>query len=258
MLEAPLPLADLPPEALRRVRYVLTDMDDTLTYDGRLSASAYLALERLQRAGIKVVPVTAAPAGWCDQMVRMWPIDAVIGENGGFYSHLTRGRAVRHFWQSGDTLEESFARLQLLRATVEKLLGTTAEPFRLATLAWHRPSDREAIDELQGACRALGADTTLNSIWVLGWFGGFDKLHMARRAMLELYGLDIDHERDAVVYVGDSENDAPMFRHFPLSVGVSTVNEQLHILSARPNWITRGPGGAGFVELTDAILAACP
>lgn len=44
----PLPLSDLPPDALRRVRYVLTDMDDTLTYDGKLPASAYLALERLQ------------------------------------------------------------------------------------------------------------------------------------------------------------------------------------------------------------------
>jgi hydroxymethylpyrimidine pyrophosphatase-like HAD family hydrolase len=69
----------------RGVRFVLTDMDDTLTYQGRLQAETYGALERLQEAGVKVIPVTAAPAGWCDQMARMWPVDGVIGENGGFF-----------------------------------------------------------------------------------------------------------------------------------------------------------------------------
>lgn len=67
------------------VQYVLTDMDETLTFRGRLSAATYAALERLQSAGIRVIPVTGAPAGWCDQMVRMWPVDGVIGENGGFF-----------------------------------------------------------------------------------------------------------------------------------------------------------------------------
>jgi hypothetical protein len=67
------------------VRFVLTDMDDTLTYRGRLSARTYDASERLQAGGVKVIPVTAAPAGWCDQMARMWPVDGVIGENGGLF-----------------------------------------------------------------------------------------------------------------------------------------------------------------------------
>ena len=70
----------------KHVRFVLTDMDETLTYKGRLAAETYMALERLQNAGVKVIPVTAAPAGWCDQMARMWPVDGVIGENGGCFS----------------------------------------------------------------------------------------------------------------------------------------------------------------------------
>ena len=48
------------------VRAVLLDIDDTLTTDGRLTAQAYAALERLQRAGLRVVPVTGRPAGWCE------------------------------------------------------------------------------------------------------------------------------------------------------------------------------------------------
>ena len=54
----------------------------------------------LQHAGIKVIPVTAASAGWADQMARMWPVDGVIAENGGLF--LTRNNIEhginRYFW----------------------------------------------------------------------------------------------------------------------------------------------------------------
>ena len=43
---------------------VLTDIDDTLTTNGRPPAIAYGAMERLQGAGYAVVPVTGRPAGW--------------------------------------------------------------------------------------------------------------------------------------------------------------------------------------------------
>ena len=72
-------------EELQNIRFVLTDMDETLTYKGRLQARTYQSLEMLQHAGIKVIPVTAASAGWADQMARMWPVDGVIAENGGLF-----------------------------------------------------------------------------------------------------------------------------------------------------------------------------
>ena len=79
------PLGDIPASVRAGIRYVLTDIDDTLTTDGRLSAAAYAALERLANAGYRLIPVTGRPAGWCDLIARFWPIDAVIGENGAFY-----------------------------------------------------------------------------------------------------------------------------------------------------------------------------
>lgn len=90
----------------------------------------------------------------------------------------------------------------------------------------------------------------------LGWFGGYDKLGMARRVMREVHGLHIDAAPEAVAYAGDSVDDAPMFAHFPTSVGVSTIIDFLSDISRPPAWITRGPGGDGFVELADAPLAA--
>src|SRR3954453_1329415 len=78
-------LAGFPSEARRRIRFVLLDIDDTLTTEGRLSADAYAALERLSQHGLRVIPVTGRPAGWCDMIARFWPVDAVIGENGAFW-----------------------------------------------------------------------------------------------------------------------------------------------------------------------------
>src|SRR6478609_3474921 len=79
------PIASLDADSRRAVRFVLADIDDTLTTDGRLEARAYTALESLARAGIGVVPVTGRPAGWCDMIARFWPVEAVVGENGAFW-----------------------------------------------------------------------------------------------------------------------------------------------------------------------------
>src|SRR3546814_12745115 len=49
------PLAAFPGEVRRRVRGVLTDIDDTPTAEGRLTAEAYAALAALQAAGLLVV-----------------------------------------------------------------------------------------------------------------------------------------------------------------------------------------------------------
>src|SRR2546425_1390953 len=78
-------LTAMPNDVRRGMRGVLTDIDDTLSTAGRIGAAAYTAMERLRAAGLLVVPVTGRPAGWCDHIARMWPVDAVVGENGGLY-----------------------------------------------------------------------------------------------------------------------------------------------------------------------------
>src|SRR5438105_13095713 len=93
------PLAEFPIAVRRALRGVLCDIDDTLTTGGRLTAAAYGAMERLHEAGLLVVPVTGRPAGWCDHIARMWPVDAIVGENGAFYMrHDAKARTlIRRF-----------------------------------------------------------------------------------------------------------------------------------------------------------------
>ena len=94
------PLAEL--RDPQRIRGLLFDIDDTLTTDGRLRAEAYVAMECLKRAGKLVVPITGRPAGWCDQIARMWPVDAVIGENGAFYFCFEQGKLRKKYHDADD------------------------------------------------------------------------------------------------------------------------------------------------------------
>lgn len=241
-------LAEAAPDTFKDVRTVLTDMDETLTSDGRLPAAAYGALERLQAAGLKVVVVTAAPAGWCDQMARMWPIDGVIGENGGlFFGRDGPGGLKRRFWHDGDQRAQLAKIGAKVAAEVPGAAIADDQPFRLASLAFAR--DEELRYAVTAAMADAGLNTTANNLWLLGWFGAYDKLAMTRRVI----GASRDN---AVCYCGDSENDAPMFRAFQHSIGMSTVRGQA--LSCYPTWIAGNPGGAGFVEAADAILASQP
>src|SRR5512146_2865731 len=137
------PLIDFPPAERKHVRGVLCDIDDTLTTDGRLTAAAYAALEALQRANLLVVPITGRPAGWCDHIARMWPVDAVVGENGAFYFRYdAKARKLeKRFLDDEATRAEKRARLKRLG---EKILAAVPGAA-LASDQLYRESDL-AID----------------------------------------------------------------------------------------------------------------
>src|SRR5438132_9157625 len=88
------------PEVCRKIVAIASDIDDTITTDGKTPPEAFAALWRAHDAGLKIVPVTGRPAGWCDHIARMWPVDGVVGENGAlWFRHLggNPGRLTRHY-----------------------------------------------------------------------------------------------------------------------------------------------------------------
>jgi HAD superfamily hydrolase (TIGR01484 family) len=254
-------LALAPRSAFAGVRFVLTDIDETLTYRGRLSARTYDALERLQGAGVKVIPVTAAPAGWCDHLARMWPVDGVISENGGLFMQRDGEHGVkRKFWHGDEKRQAISDQLAAIGRHIAQVVPSARfaddQVFRLTSLAFAQPDSEADRRVLVAAMRKAGLEVTVNNLWILGWIGAYDKLAMARRAMAEAYNIDIDAGPDAVLYCGDSTNDAPMFAFFRPTVGVSSVRHYLSEIPIPPKWITRGPGGDGFVEVADAVIAS--
>ena len=114
------PWQQFPPDLARTAHTVLTDIDDTLTTHGRLLPDAYAAMARLQQAGLRVIPVTGRPAGWCDMIARTWPVDGVIGENGAFYMwHDNADQRLRcRHWDSDVNLSALSQRLAAVRERV--------------------------------------------------------------------------------------------------------------------------------------------
>ena len=261
------PISEFPRAALRQIRAVLCDIDDTLTDDGRLTARAYAALERLQTAGLKVVPVTGRPAGWCDLIARLWPVDGVVGENGAFFFAYQRAerRMVRRYWKTPGERADDRRRLDALGTEIlAKVPGAAIaadQAYREADLAidWREdvaPLSAEAVTGIVRRFEAAGARARVSSIHVNGWFGDYDKLAMSLRLLHERLGLDADGAAAQVLFVGDSPNDAPMFGHFPNSIGVANVRDFEGRLACEPAWVTEARGGAGFAELVERLLEA--
>lgn len=261
----PRPLAEMPGDVRRAIRGVLSDIDDTLTSGGLLGGAARRALSRLRAAALPVVAISGRPAGRCEEMLREWPIEAVVGENGGVWMRRDAGGAIqRHF--DADAGERAAQRGRLLSIAARILDAVPAaalatdQPQRETDVAidWAEhvgPLPSSDVDRVVTMLHAAGLNTAVSSIHVHGWFGAHDKLATTRALFAESYGIDLATERERFVYVGDAPNDAPMFAFFPNAVGVANLRRFLARIPTPPAYITTREAGAGFAELVDALLA---
>jgi hypothetical protein len=261
------PLSSLPAEAAGNLVGVLTDIDDTLTTDGRLPAVAYEAVERLHESGLAVVPITGRPAGWCDMVARFWPVAGVVGENGAFYfryDHAAR-KMIRHFAATPAERADNRRKLEQLSARILKEVPGAAiaadQLYREADLAIDfredvTPLPPEKIDRIVALFEEAGAVAKVSSIHVNGWFGAYDKLSMTRVFVRDVLGLDLQTTKSLFVFCGDSPNDEPMFAFFPFACGVANVREFAARMRVLPAFVSEAHGGAGFVEIANRILLA--
>ena len=260
----PRPLARMPDRVRRSIRGVLTDIDDTLTTDGKLTAEAYAALERLRAAGKLVIPVTGRPAGWCDHIARMWPVDAVVGENGAFYMRFDAAarKLVRRFVVPGPAQARDARIAAIGKRILAEVPGcalASDQRYRETDLAIDYSEDvtplpRADVDRIVALMEAEGMTAKVSSIHVNGWFGTYDKLATSRLVLREAFRCDLDRERETLVFAGDSPNDAPMFAFFPNAVGVANVRRFLDRIAAPPAYVTGRHAGGGFAELVEFLL----
>ncbi len=243
---------------------MLTDIDDTLTRDGAIEPAALVALHRLAEAGLPAIAITGRPMGWSEPFARTWPLRAIVAENG----------AVVMFRQ-GDELCIEYAQGAAVRAANRLRLNEAAQAVlhevpkaRLATDSAGRVTDiaidhsehahltQSNIERIVTLLRKRGMNASVSSIHINAWFGEHDKLSGARWIVRRLLGIDLDAQTPRWVYVGDSTNDQLMFGHFELSVGVANLMHFESRLHTWPAYLTAGERGAGFAEVTDALIAA--
>ena len=260
----PRPWAELTAESARAVTGVLTDIDDTLTTEGAITPDALAALQRLRDAGLPVIAITGRPMGWSIPFARVWPVNAIVAENGSV-ALFREGEVLRTEYSQDEATREHNARR--LREVAQRLLrevpGATLSQDsagRVTDIAIDHSEfahlSTAQIDEVVRVMRAEGMNATVSSIHINGWFGDHTKLSGARWAVQRLFGRQIDSELAQWVYVGDSTNDQLMFGHFPLSVGVANVRQFSAQLHTWPAYITQGERGAGFAEVAETVLSA--
>jgi hypothetical protein len=260
------PLNRFPITVAKSIDAVLCDIDDTITTDGRLSASAYSALEQLQSHGIRVIPITGRPAGWCDLIARLWPVYAVVGENGAFYMRYDHHRRNMHhdFWADEPTRARNRQALDTLAHKIIKEVPGCAlasdQPYRVADLAIDfcedvKPLSEDAVNQIVMLFEDAGAHAKVSSIHVNGWFGDYDKLTMTATMTRQLFGQTLSAMQNQMLFIGDSANDAPMFEFFDHLVGVANVRTQQHRIKTLPKYICDNESGEGFAEMVSRLLA---
>ncbi len=246
------------------MRLLFCDIDDTMTTGGLIPRETFDALWDARAAGLRVVPVTGRPAGWCDHIARMWPIDGVIGENGAFYFRKAKFGIRRIHSQTPRMRALNRRKLQVIeRQILAQVPGSAVasdQPYREYDLAIDYCEDvkrlsRKSVRHIVEIFHAHGAQAKVSSIHVNGWFGDFDKLAMARRYIHDIDGVDLDAEASEYAFIGDSPNDEPMFAAFPVSFGVANIEPFLDDLTHKPACITHASGGAGFAEVVAMLIA---
>lgn len=246
------------------IRYLFTDVDDTLTWKGTLPVETYIALDRLQDAGIQVIAVTGACAGWCDCIVRTWPVKAVIGENGAFWMQKgPSGQVQRHYCQPAAERTESRNRLHKIQQQLcneyEFAHPTADQPYRETDIAFDIGQQQQVNPEEQQTLLARleqeKIQARISSIHINAWLGNYNKARTARDWLKQESGRTgraiTKHE---VTFIGDSSNDADMFAQFELTFGVANIKDFLKALPRPPRYITSAPGGFGFSQLAECLL----
>ncbi|MDR2516620.1 MAG: HAD-IIB family hydrolase [Spirochaetaceae bacterium] len=243
------------------VRFILMDIDDTLTRDGKLSAAAYASLWDLHGAGFRVIPVTGRPAGWCDLIAREWPVDGVIGENGALAFWEERpegGRPILRQEFHPHAIKNNSPTLARLweraRAEVPGLRVAKDQFSRMFDLALDFAEEEPALSLADAErVRALAVEAGLfarvSSIHVNVWAGDYDKLSMAERFLRRRFGWTGGADDGQVVFVGDSPNDEPMFARFPLSCAVANIHRYRGLISRYPAFVAEKECGEGFAEI---------
>ncbi len=259
---------------------IFTDIDDTLTTEGAVTADALAALGALKAAGLHVIPITGRPVGWSERFAAAWPVDAIVAENGAVALRLApqeisdkiglqrlsdkRRKLSKLYQQDAATRAANFTAMHAVLEHIEREVPQA----RRAQDSAGRETDiaidhsefthlpQSAIDACVATMRAAGMSASVSSIHINGWFGAHNKWEGARWIVRELFGRELAQESARWVYVGDSTNDQIMFEHFEHSVGVANIARFVPQLTHLPRFVTTGERGAGFAQVARHVLAA--
>ena len=234
-----------------KISLVATDMDGTLTQQGRFTSSLLAGLEELARLQIPVVIVTGRSAGWVSGLAQYLPVWGAIAENGGLLYLKDREHPLPL-----TPITDPIAHRQKLARVFESLqrdfphLRESADnPFRLTDWTFDVAGlSLQDLQRMEAACQEQGWDFVYSTVQCHIKPIAQEKATAVLQVLQDYFP---QFDRDRVLTVGDSPNDRTLFDpgYFPHSVGVANIVDYLDILPHPPAYMTQSLEGEGFGEL---------
>lgn len=245
------PLHTLSASTLQSIRVIATDMDGTLTRQGKFTADLLRSLHSLADMELPVLVVTGRSAGWVNGVVAYLPVVGAIAENGGLYypgdtepellvpmtSIATHRQTLAQMFQS---LQQEFPQIQEAADNYFRLTDWT---FSVQGLSL------ETLQLMGDRCLAQGWGFTYSTVQCHIKPLEHDKA-TALLHVLQTHFPGITP--DQILTIGDSPNDESLFNRdrFPHSIGVANVLHYGDRLTYQPTYVTTAVEVDGFCEIT--------
>ena len=250
-----MPLFTLNNINLSDIRLIASDVDGTLTQNGKFSSDFISTLLDLQSAGIKVLLVTGRSAGWVSALVNYLPVEGAIAENGGIFLQPNGTQdllsSVPNLSRHRILLENTFHQIKQLfpnlRPSADNQFRITDWTFDVNDLSIHD------IQAISSQCQQMCWSFTYSNVQC-----HIKPIHQDKAtgllSVLNNHFPELNSQQ--VLTVGDSPNDEAMFNPdlFPISVGVANIDHYQDKMMHLPKYVTQASEFAGFSELAKLLL----
>ena len=240
---------------LSDIRLIASDVDGTLTDNGKFSSDLISTLLDLQSSGIKVLLVTGRSAGWVSALVNYLPVAGAIAENGGVFLQPDGQQdllsSIPNLSRHRILLENTFHHIKQL---FPNLHPSVDNQFRITD--WTFDVNDLSTDDIQAIssqCQQMGWSFTYSNVQC-----HIKPIHQDKAtgllSVLSNHFPELNSQQ--VLTVGDSPNDEAMFddTKFPISVGVANIRHYQDKMLHLPKYVTQASEFTGFSELAKLLL----
>lgn len=247
------PLEGLSSINLEKIKYIVSDVDDTITSSSRLLSTTLNKMEEAEKKGYRIILVSGGSAGWCEVYLRQWPVYRVIAESGALLIYKDECDQVKYLKNPAITDEDIKKRAKLLSMIEKEYLSSDqyARVFDIAVDLKNTP--KEKLEEIKELADEMGAHYASSSIHLNIWFGDYSKVN-GLIAFFKREGIDEARLKEESIYLGDAKNDEEAFSFFSLSIGMKSVEDNRESFDVLPTYISNFYGGKGFEEVISLLL----